>query len=113
MRDSYNDSFWSLMTSKVIAGELDGLSIEELPIGSKSTWKEWVTKYPQTKVLSVNGREDAPFGYARYFSSNGGFRGLEASDNRLATKEQIRDIQPFSIPIWRTIDFSIQKVSYQ
>ncbi len=89
MRDRETDSYWSLMTSKVIAGELDGLSIEELPIGSKSTWKEWVTKYQQTKVLSVNGREDAPIGYARYFRSNGGFRELEASENRLATKEQI------------------------
>jgi len=89
MRDRETDSYWSLMTSKVIAGELNGLAIEELPIGVKSTWKEWFAKYPDTKVLSVNGNEDAPFGYARYFSSEGGFRGLEAVDNRLATKEQI------------------------
>lgn len=89
MRDRETDSYWSLMTSKVIAGELNGLTIEELPIGSKSTWKEWVAKHPKTKVLSVNGNEDAPFGYARYFSSEGGFRGLEASNTRLATKEQI------------------------
>jgi len=89
MRDRETDSFWSLMTSEVIAGRLSGTQINELPIGTKTTWKKWQQKHPQTMVLSVNDKEDAPFGYARYFTSEDGFRGLEATDDRLSTKAQI------------------------
>lgn len=89
MRDRETDSFWSLMTSEVIAGKLAGTKINELPIGTKTTWKKWRNKHPKTVVLSVNDKEDDSFGYARYFSSDDGFRGLEATDNRLPTKAQI------------------------
>ncbi len=101
MRDRETDSFWSLMTSEVIAGKLSGTQINELPIGTKTIWKKWLQKHPKTMVLSVNDKEDAPFGYARYFTSEGGFRGLEATDDRLSTKAQVYSFhyngQPYAV----------------
>ena len=57
MRDRETDSWWSIMTSDAIGGELEGDELEELPLGEKSTWKDWVARHPQTLVLSVEGRE--------------------------------------------------------
>ncbi len=77
------------MTGKVISGKLSGTEIEELSFGSKMQWKDWVARYPNTEVLSVNGQEDGRDAYANYFRSERGFRNSEASDRRLETKEPV------------------------
>lgn len=89
MQDRETDSYWSLMHEEVIAGELKGTKIEELPVGMKVQWKDWVRMHPNTQVLSVNGKEDAPNVYEEYFSSALGFRHSQAEDKRLPTKEPI------------------------
>jgi hypothetical protein len=37
LRDRETDSWWSIMTSDAIGGELDGTDLEELPFGEKTT----------------------------------------------------------------------------
>ncbi len=90
MRDKETDSWWSIMTSKAIGGPMDGQDLVELPYGEKSTWGDWVRRYPQTKVLSVNGKEHEERNpYDRYFTSDGTFRDLKVADDRLAAKTAI------------------------
>ena len=72
-----------------MGGELEGTIIRELPVGEKMKWKEWVARYPQTLVLSVQGKEDAPSGYTAYFQSDKGYRGTTAKDGRLKTKDPV------------------------
>jgi len=90
MRDRETDSWWSIMTSDAIGGELAGADLEELPIGEKIQWGDWVAKHPETLVLSVDGTEhieQSP--YTNYFTSDGTFRDLKVKDKRLAPKEPI------------------------
>jgi len=102
MRDRETDSWWSIMTGNAIGGKMDGADLVELPYGEKTTWGDWVSRYPQSLVLSVNGVEHDPVSsYDRYFSSDDTFRGLEIKDRRLKPKESIftfrLDEQPYAI----------------
>jgi len=90
MQDKETDSYWSIMSGDSLAGEFKGTTLRELPLGEKAQWKNWVADHPNTLVLSVDGvehEENNP--YDNYFKSDEGFRGLEASDDRLPTKEPI------------------------
>lgn len=90
MRDRETDSWWSIMTSDAIGGELDGSDLEELPYGEKVPWGEWKAEHPDTVILSVDGIEhELNNPYDNYFSSDGTFRDLEISDDRLKPKENI------------------------
>lgn len=90
MRDRETDSWWSLMASRAIGGPLEGTELPELPVGEKTTWGDWVSRHPDTLVLSVDGREHVENNpYERYFTSDGTFRGAELDDDRLAPKEPV------------------------
>ena len=90
MRDRETDSWWSIMTSDAIGGDLDGVELIELPVGEKAQWKDWVRRHPETVVLSVEGVEhDDRNPYAGYFESDRTFRDTKAGDDRLAAKEPI------------------------
>lgn len=90
MRDKETDSWWSIMSSTAIGGELDGADLVELPIGRKAMWKDWVADHPDTLVLSIDGREhDETNPYDGYFESRDTFRGLVSRDDRLPPKEPI------------------------
>lgn len=94
MQDKETDSYWSIMTGDSLAGEYKGTRLEELPLGAKMTWKDWRAEHPETVVLSVDGEEHAERNpYDDYFSSSEGWRGLEAADDRLPTKEAIYAFQ--------------------
>lgn len=106
MRDKETNSYWSIMTGDAIAGDLAGTPLEELPLGEKAQWKDWVARHPDTVVLSVNGAEHVENNpYDNYFDSDSGFRGIEARDRRLETKDPIYSFQldgrayavPFSV----------------
>ena len=90
MRDRETDSWWSIMTSDAIGGELEGADLQELPVGEKATWKSWRERHPDTLVLSVDGEEHvANNPYDNYFASDGTFRDLEIDDRRLEPKASI------------------------
>lgn len=81
MQDKETDTYWSLMEGRALAGELEGTPLVELPAGEKTTWGDWVARYPESLVLSVDGFEhDEIDPYENYFDSSEGFRGAEASN---------------------------------
>lgn len=103
MRDRETDSWWSLMASRAIGGPLEGTELRELPVGEKTTWSDWISRHPDTLVLSVDGREHVENNpYDRYFTSDGTFRGTEVEDDRLAPKEPVytfeHDGTPYAVP---------------
>ncbi|MBW3670504.1 MAG: DUF3179 domain-containing protein [Acidobacteria bacterium] len=103
MRDRETDSWWSIMTSDAIGGELEGEDLEELPVSEKVQWRDWVRKHPDTKVLSINGVEHVRNNpYDNYFTSANTFRGLKIDDRRLPPKEPVYtfrlDGKPVAIP---------------
>ena len=90
MRDRETDSWWSIMSSDAIGGELQGAGLEELPVGEKVTWGEWRQRHPDTKVLSINGRQHETLDpYDDYFASERTFAGTSVEDRRLPAKEPI------------------------
>ena len=89
LQDRETDSYWPIMAGRSVAGELDGTRLPELAVASKRRWADWRDEHPDTLVLSVDGAEDAPPGYRDYLSSQEGFRGLTAEDDRLPTKAPI------------------------
>ncbi len=103
MRDKETGSYWPIMSGLAAAGKLAGARLEELPLGEKMAWSDWVRKHPNTVVLSVDGVEHiANSPYDQYFASDSGFRQAEARDKRLATKEPIwafeLDGRQFAVP---------------
>lgn len=103
MRDRETDSWWSIMSSEAIGGPLEGTRLPELPVGEKTTWGEWREKHPETRVLSVEGKEHLPTNpYEKYFTSEGTFRDAEPADDRLPAKESIFTFhlggEPWAVP---------------
>lgn len=94
MQDKESDSYWSIMTGDAIAGQYKGTRLEELKVGVKAQWKDWVAAHPETRVLSVGGVqhvENNP--YDNYMGSGSGFRDAAARDHRLPTKEAVYAFQ--------------------
>lgn len=89
MQDKQTDSYWSIMAGSAIGGRLEGTDLKELPVSEKARWDDWQDRHPDTLVLSVDGREHAPDAYRGYWEDPRGFRGQEAEDDRLDTKEPI------------------------
>lgn len=87
MQDFETDSYWSIITDEAIYGDAKGRPLVQKPGSVKTTWGEWRARHPKSKVLSVDGVEHNPESpYDRYFESDGGFRGLGATDGRLPDK---------------------------
>lgn len=89
LQDRETDSYWPIMRGDAVAGALEGTQLRELATNKKMKWKDWRRKHPDTLVLSVAGREDAEAQYEKYFQSEEGFRGSQAEDQRLKTKQAI------------------------
>jgi hypothetical protein len=89
LQDRETDSYWSIMKGRSTAGRLRGTKLVELPDSEKVRWADWVARHPDTRVLSVRGREYARDSYEDYWRDPSGFRGQRAKDRRLETKEPI------------------------
>ena len=104
MRDKETGSLWPILTGVAASGKLEGTPLEELPLGVKTTWREWRGLHPDTVVLSVGGVEHVENNpYDQYFASDSGFRETSAKDKRLPTKEPVwtfeLDGRRFAIPL--------------
>ena len=104
MRDKETGSLWPILRGKAETGPLAGTALEELPVGVKARWDDWVREHPGTLVLSVRGHEHVrENAYSDYFSSRTGFGMTSARDRRLDTKEPIRafelDRRRFAVPL--------------
>ncbi len=102
MRDRETDSWWSMMQSRAIGGELAGTHLQELPVGEKATWAAWRARYPNTLVLSIDSLEHVDSNpYDSYFADERTFRGIEVEDDRLAPKAPVYGFRidggPFAI----------------
>lgn len=90
MRDRPTDSWWSIISGDAIGGDLEGTSLREIHRSEKIQWGDWRKRYPDTRVLSVNGHEHDPSNpYDRYFASARTFRENRSPDERLEQKEPI------------------------
>ena len=90
MRDRETDSWWSIMTSRAIGGQMEGAELVELPVSTRTTFGKWVRSHPDTLVLSIHGEEHSESSrYADYLASPDTFGGLEVSDRRLEPKAPI------------------------
>ncbi len=102
MRDRETDSWWSIMTSSSIGGDMEHADLVELPYAEKTTWADWVARYPDTVVLSVDGEEHVAFNpYDKYLAGDETFRNLKINDLRLEPKEPIFSFwvgeQPYAV----------------
>ena len=66
MQDRETGSLWSHITGECLEGELEGTVLEMLPV-VQTTWKEWVTAHPETKVLKKS-EEVKSSRYESYFT---------------------------------------------
>jgi len=90
MQDKETDSFWPILQGKAAYGPLKGARLEQLPVAVRARWKDWVREHPDTLVLSVNGRQHFDKNPQQTFHlSEYGYKGLQAKDTRLKTKEPV------------------------
>jgi hypothetical protein len=90
MQDKETDSFWPILQGEAQYGALRGERLDILPVSAKLRWKDWRRQHPDTLVLSSGGREHLPRNPLEpYLASSYGFRGTEATDKRLPTKEPV------------------------
>lgn len=94
MYDHETQSLWSTLTGEPVIGPLvgQGIELKTLPVVT-TTWKEWVTRHPDTLVLSLNtGRErDYSEGaaYRDYFATDRLMFAVPKLDRRLPNKAEI------------------------
>ena len=80
MYDHATQSLWSTLTGTPVVGPLVGKGIElEALYVVTSTWKEWRTRHPDTRVLSL------ATGYARDYSEGAAYRDYFATDRLMFT----------------------------
>lgn len=90
MQDRETDTYWSILTDEAVHGADKGARLRQLPGSRKMTFGQWKALHPETKVLSVEGKEHVESSpYEKYFASDKGFRDLGATDKRLDDKTQI------------------------
>lgn len=70
-RDSETPSLWSPLLGSSIAGPLVGTQVEQLPIVTICTWRDWLEQHPDTTVIlpdPASTKRYKTFNYDRYFN---------------------------------------------
>ncbi len=94
MYDKKTQSLWSTSLGKPIIGPLVGknIKLDYLSIVT-TTWKEWKTKHPNTKVLSLNTGHKRNYGegiaYNKYFSTDELMFTVPKVDRKLNNKDEV------------------------
>jgi len=94
MYDKESHSLWNQFTGRPVVGELAGADIElkVLPVVT-TTWHDWYTQHPDTKVLSLNTGHQRDYTpgrpYSNYFTSPDLMFPTLVPDKRLQQKDQV------------------------
>ena len=94
MYDQETHSLWNQFSGKPVVGTLadSGLELEVLPLVITS-WKDWRSQYPETKVLDLEtgyNRDYTPgTAYGAYFNSDDLMFPAHVSDQTLQQKEKV------------------------
>ncbi len=116
MYDRETNSLWNQFLGTPVVGPLTGSGIELkiLPVAI-TTWKRWLDRHPDTKVLSLNTgyvrdyRPGRPYG--EYFSSPDLMFPALVNDKRLDPKDQVFALRADGEEkAWRLSDFEGGKV---
>jgi hypothetical protein len=89
------ESLWTQVGGEAIVGDLTGKELKKISLDTV-TWKDWLAKHPDTKVLSrdtgvVRDYDSDPYG--DYYTRKGVFAPLENSDDRLFEKAIVFGIE--------------------
>jgi hypothetical protein len=94
MYDRQTHSLWNQFTGRPVVGPLtgSGIELEVLPV-TITSWQDWRTRHPETKVLSLDTgfeRDYAPGRpYGEYFASKDLMFPVLVPDERLAPKDYV------------------------
>ena len=94
MYDHQTDSLWNHLTGEPVVGPLahSGIRLKVLPVVI-TTWKEWRTDHPDTRVLDIktgHRRDYAPGRpYGRYFASPDTMFPVSPRSDLLRTKDLV------------------------
>lgn len=94
MYDQQTGSLWSHVTGEAIHGKLLGQTLapaSELRVIPRIRFADWKAQFPNTQVLSVNGRSEGPNRYVGYMKTPevGVGTSPPAKDRRLSPKEMV------------------------
>ena len=67
MYDRQTESLWSQVATEAIDGELRGAELQQVATATSTTWEQWQSQHPDTRVLSRNtgyrrNYERSPYG---------------------------------------------------
>lgn len=85
------ESLWSQVMTKGVSGPAASKSLKALPL-ELTTWKDWQSRYPNTKVLSMNtghARNYSQSPYAPYFATPQLMFPAQPASDRLPAKARV------------------------
>ena len=88
MYDHQTDTLWSQFLSRGVKGPLADKALEIVP-AVQTTWRHWVSLYPDTLVLDKNGSYGSDVYEGYYSGGSAGIIGEANKDRRLPKKELI------------------------
>ena len=93
--DRQTESLWSQIRRQAISGPLKGKHLQQIPM-EHTSWADWRTRYPQTRVLSRDTgyrRDYSRSPYAGYATSEHLMFAVAATDRRFHPKEQVIGVE--------------------
>jgi len=90
-RSEETESLWSQLKTDGVTGPAADVQLKSLPL-ELTTWKEWVARHPNTKVLSTDTghrRDYSTNPYRGYFLQPQLMFPVSATSDRLAVKEKV------------------------
>jgi len=87
-RSDTEESLWSQLQTKGISGPASKLALKSLPL-ELTTWQDWQSRYPMTKVLSTDGRYYGRNPYGKYFDIPQLMFPVQPTSDKLPTKARV------------------------
>ncbi|TWU08918.1 hypothetical protein CA54_41570 [Symmachiella macrocystis] len=87
-RSDMAESLWSQLQTKGISGPASKLTLKTLPL-ELTTWQDWRSRHPMTKVLSTDGRYYGRDPYAGYYDRPQLMFPVQPMSDKLPTKARV------------------------